>query len=221
MCGRYTIHSASETIKNEFGITQLRLPFANYNIAPTTIQPVVHELPGMARTVSLMRWDFTPSWQSHEKKSSVLINARIETINDKPSFRAIKDRRCLVIADGYFEWKLENGLKQPYYITQKSKLPFAFAGIWERNIAKEPMDSYAIITVPAREGLADFHDRMPAILQKKDYGRWLNPGENNWENLKVLLETYPIENLEVYPVTRKVNNSRYEFADTILPLRDE
>jgi putative SOS response-associated peptidase YedK len=219
MCGRYTLYADTDLIKKEFGLDQLSLNFSNYNIAPTTSQPVVCELPGNLRAVCMMKWDLTPSWQNSKK--APIINARVESLNEnKPSFRhAIRDRRCLVITNGFYEWKTIDGLKQPYFITLKTKKPFAFAGIWDRNINQVPMDSFAIITVPANAAVEPLHNRMPAILHHNDYAEWLNPSIKDWGMVKHLIKPYPGEDLTIFPVSRKMNNTRYTEADSIISIQ--
>jgi putative SOS response-associated peptidase YedK len=221
MCGRYTIYADAEFIKKEFNLNQLNLDFYHYNIAPTSVQPVICELPGNLRALCMMKWDLTPSWQNSKK--APLINARVESLNEnKPFFRqAIRHRRCLVITSGFYEWKTVNSLNQPYFITLKSNKPFAFAGIWERNVNQDPMDSFAIITVPANEAVEPFHTRMPAILPNNDYAAWLDPTARDWEAVKHLVKPYPAEELSIFPVTRKMNNTRYTESDSVIPITND
>jgi len=178
MCGRYSLTSPPEAMRRLFGFsTRPNLP-ARYNIAPTQDVPVVwaggaEDVPELA----MMRWGLVPSWAREIGRGAPLINARIETVLAKPAFRqAVRARRCLVPADGFYEWAGQAGGKQPYYVTLGARPLFAFAGIWERrrDAAGAVLDSMAILTAPSNRILAPLHDRMPVILGRQDYAMWLN-----------------------------------------------
>jgi len=178
----------------------------NYNIAPTQeVAAVVEE--DEKRKLERFHWGLIPSWAKDPAIGNKMINARAETVSEKPSFRkAFKVRRCLILADGFYEWqKMDNG-KQPYYIKMQDDSPFAFAGLWEiwgKN--REEIRSCTIITTDANDLMDELHYRMPVILQPEDYGMWLDPDFDEKEPLTSLLKPYPAAAMEAYPVSRGVN----------------
>ena len=152
---------------------------------------------------------FDPSWADDPGISSRMINARLETVAEKPSFRrAFKKSRCLMLADGFYEWRKENGGKQPYYVRMQSGQPFAFAGIWESwNMGEGgEIHSCAIITTDANDLMREIHHRMPVIMPPEYYELWLDPGVREPERLLPLLEPYQAADMEAYPVSRRVNS---------------
>lgn len=161
-----------------------------------------------------LRWGLIPSWAKDEKIGYRTINARAETVAEKPSFRsAFKRRRCLIAADGYYEWKKLKGEKQPYRITLDPEQPFSFAGLWERwDKGKEPVESCTIITTDANELTTKIHNRMPVILDRADYDAWLD-GSAGAE----LLKPFPSNNMTYHPVDTKVGNVKNTGADLINP----
>lgn len=178
MCGRYSLTSPPEAMRRLFGFsTRPNLP-ARYNIAPTQDVPVVRlgDREG-GRELAMMRWGLVPSWAGEIGRVAPLINARIESVLSKPAFRqAVRARRCLVPADGFYEWAGPAGGKQPYYVTLGARPLFAFAGIWERrrDAAGAALDSMAILTAPSNRILAPIHDRMPVIVTPREYAMWLD-----------------------------------------------
>jgi putative SOS response-associated peptidase YedK len=164
-----------------------------------------------------LRWGLVPSWAKDPKIGNSLINARADTVATKPSFRsAFKRRRCLIAADGFYEWKKVGKAKQPYYITRLDGQPFAFAGLyehWRHN--DQRIDSCAIITTDANETIQPLHDRMPVILSPRDFSTWLNPDEADAAKLQDLLKPLPVDTLTLFPVSLQVNRPSYQGADCI------
>jgi putative SOS response-associated peptidase YedK len=208
MCGRYTLRTPVEKLAEEFGFdaTSVELP-PNYNVAPTQeVAAVLSE--GGERRLELLRWGLIPSWADDPGIGSRMINARAETAPEKPSFRrAFRERRCLIPADGFYEWKRMNGTKQPYYIRMREGHPFAFAGLWEgwKDDGGPEIRSCAILTTAPNALAGEIHDRMPVILPVGAYDAWLDP-EAEKEELVALLAPYPEAEMEAYPVSRFVNS---------------
>jgi putative SOS response-associated peptidase YedK len=208
MCGRYTLTTSVERLAAEFGFgaSSVELP-PNYNVAPTQeVAAVLSE--GGDRRLELLRWGLIPSWADDPGIGSRMINARSETAPEKPSFRrAFRERRCLIPADGFYEWKRTNGAKQPYYIRMQEGRPFAFAGLWESwsNDGGPEIRSCTILTTGPNALVGGIHDRMPVILPAGSYDAWLDP-EAEKEELAPLLAPYPEDEMEAYPVSRFVNS---------------
>ncbi len=189
-----------------------------FNIAPTqTVLAVRQEKDADNPQGIFLRWGLIPSWSKDKKMAASLINARADTVAEKPVFRAaFKRRRCLVLADGFYEWKkgaAKKAPKQPFHIRFKDERPFAFAGLWEfwkGEDEPEPIESCTIITTDANETLAPLHDRMPVILEPRDYLRWLDPEPKDPAELKELLRPYAAKEMEAVAVNPIVNNSRNE-----------
>jgi putative SOS response-associated peptidase YedK len=166
------------------------------------------------------RWGLVPPWARDAATGNRLINARAETVSEKPAFRrAYRERRCLVPADGFYEWRREGAVKRPFYIRMRDGAPFAFAGIWERweGIRGESVETCAILTTEPNDLMAPIHDRMPLILPPEEYGRWLDPSVRATESLAPLLRPFPSGPLEAYPVGRTVNNPQTEGPSLIRP----
>src|SRR4051812_18629434 len=220
MCGRYTlIKLADFTDMFPWIRPPDAEPPARYNIAPT--QPVA-VVPNHGRNqVEFFHWGLVPSWAKDTSIGARMINARAESLAEKPAFRAaLKRRRCLVPADGFYEWKKPScgaKVKQPMYIRLKSGKPFAFAGLWEvwRSPDGSELPSCTIITGRPNELVESIHDRMAVILRPDDYRRWLAPDEMPAERAAELLQPYPAEEMEAIPVSRAVNNAANESADCI------
>ena len=208
MCGRYTLKTPVEELAEEFGFeaSSVELP-PNYNVAPTQEVAAVLEEDGKRR-LELLRWGLIPSWADDPSIGSRMINARSETAPEKPSFRrAFRERRCLIPADGFYEWQRTNGAKQPYYIRMKEGRPFAFAGLWEswKDDGGPEIRSCTILTTKPNALAAEIHDRMPVILPAGSYDAWLDP-ETGRDELYGLLAPYPEDEMEAYPVSRLVNS---------------
>lgn len=213
MCARYVFFSG-RTFGDEFGVVAVPDLTPRYNIAPT------QQVPGVVSTSSgrefaMFQWGLVPSWSKDPQSGSKLINARSETVAEKPSFRsAFKNRRCLIPADGFYEWKGEKGSKQPYYITT-DRHPFAFAGIWETWEGPEGLiQSCSILTTSANELLSQIHDRMPVILKHDEYDTWLDI-EAPPQVLTALLDQFPTSQMSMHPVTTAVGNSRFDDPSAI------
>ena len=219
MCGRFTFAQSDETIAELFHLAEVPPLSPRYNIAPTQSVPVVMETAeDKTRQFKLLHWGLIPSWAKDSKMGAKLINARAETVDEKPAFRAaFKKRRCLVLADGFYEWQQQNGKKQPFYFRLQDGQPFAFAGLWEHweGAEGEAIESCTILTTEANDLLQPIHDRMPVILDAKDYEKWLDPTVQKPDALKSLLKPYRSEAMTLYPVSAKVNNAKYESPNCI------
>jgi putative SOS response-associated peptidase YedK len=183
-----------------------------YNIAPTQPVLAVRTVPAGERELVTLRWGLVPAWADDPSIGNRLINARAETVADKPAFRAaFRARRCLVLADGFFEWQKVGGRKQPYYFRLREGSPFAFAGLWERwGKGATTLETCTLLTTEANELLRPVHDRMPVILPRERFVRWLDPDFRAAAELESLLRPYPAEDMTGYPVSARVNNPRNE-----------
>ena len=223
MCGRFTLASDPEMLQQVFFDFEVPMNLSpRYNISPT--QDVASVPNTREKQVEFFHWGLIPSWAKDPKIGNRMINARSETLAEKPSFRnAYKRRRCLVLADGYYEWQQipGNRTKQPVYIRLKSQKPFAVAGLWEVWQSKdmdEPLKSCTIITCPPNALLEEIHHRMPVILPADAYAQWLSPDEQPVDALQPLLVPYPGEEMEAYPVSRFVNRPMNDSPECIAPL---
>jgi putative SOS response-associated peptidase YedK len=221
MCGRYTLKSSASELRPLFRFIERPNLAPRYNIAPTQEAPVIRERrePQGERTIAALRWGLILPWAEDPKVGAPLINARAETLLEKPAFRgAFRRRRCLVPADGYYQWREGDRGKQPYLVTRRDGAPFAFAGIWERwGKRDEPagaLDSFTIITTAANDLLQPFHHRMPVVLTAELYDRWLDPAEEA-ESLVRLLAPAPDALLRIFPVNRAANSSRADGPELI------
>jgi putative SOS response-associated peptidase YedK len=225
MCGRYLLKAPADALRRAFGFVEQPNLMPRYNIAPTQDVAVIRERrePKGERTLQLLRWGLIPSWAEDMKGGAKLINARAEGISERPSFReAFQRRRCLVPADGFYEWRTEGKLKQPYLIQRRDRAPFAFAGLWERWVPRtqppEPayIDSFTIVTTEANALLRPLHARMPVILAPEDYARWFDRGTSEAE-LKALLKPAPEDLLAYVPVSPRVNAAQPDDPGLIEP----
>lgn len=220
MCGRYTLMTPVETLAEEFELTgPLPEVSTNYNVAPTQEVAAVLEEDG-ERRLETLRWGLIPPWADDPQIGSRMINARGETVAEKPSFRAaFKKRRCLIPADGFYEWRRTDDGKQPHYIRMKDGRPFAFAGLWETwGKNGEEIRSCAIITTEANELLSEVHHRMPVIVAPENYEAWLDPGVQEAGHLTPLLAPYYNDPIETYPVSRFVNSPANNAPGCVEPL---
>lgn len=222
MCGRFTQTASPAVIAQQFGVAVPPLFTARYNIAPSQPVAAIRIEPSTTiRELVLLRWGLIPSWAKDPKIGHQCINAKAETVAEKPSFRAaFKTRRCLVIATGFYEWQVQGLSKQPMWIGLKSNRPFAFAGLWEQWHPPEGADieSCTILTTEPTELLRPIHNRMPVILAPSSYDQWLDPTVHDAESLKSLLRPYPSEELTAYPVSTLVNNPRHDAPDCLEPV---
>jgi putative SOS response-associated peptidase YedK len=207
MCGRFTVTSAPEAMRALFRYPEQPNFPPRYNVAPT--QPIaVVRLQEGKRQFALMRWGLLPSWVKDPRAFSLLINARGESVLDKPAFsNAMKRRRCLIPADGFYEWQAAGGRKQPYYVRAKSGAPLAFAGLWETWTGPngEELDTVAIVTTTANRTLAGIHARMPVIVPEEAFDLWLNCAEVDAETAAALIAPAPDDLLEAYEISTAVN----------------
>ena len=223
MCGRFTLRTPVEDLADFFHLPDTPDLTPRYNIAPT--QPVATVLVVTGdRQFRVMRWGLVPSWAKDLRIGSRMINARAETLAVKPAFRsALRERRCLVMADGFYEWQQKAGGKQPYHVVKKDGSPFAFAGLWERwepPGGGEPVASCTIITTQANDLVRAFHERMPVILDQEDFDLWLDPTVTDPLRVLPLLRPYPADKMKAYPVSSVVNSPRHESEECVHPLEE-
>jgi putative SOS response-associated peptidase YedK len=227
MCGRFALMTPTEQLAMQFNVPETAvgsLPpsVPRYNIAPTQPVAAVRLAENGQRELTFFHWGLIPSWAKDVKIGSRMINARSETVAEKPSFRtAFKRRRCLIPADGFYEWQKQANGKQPMFIrpADGEERPFALAGLWE--IWHDPdggaLQSCTILTTTPNELMADIHNRMPVIVEPEDYDLWLNPEPDPEQGLH-LLRPYPAEKMTAYPVSTIVNNPRNETPECIQPI---
>lgn len=221
MCGRYAIISVPELIRALLRYVEHPNFPPRYNVAPTQPVPVVRLTDGV-RHFALVRWGLLPSWVKDPKSFSLLINARGETAAEKPAFRAaMKRRRCLLPADGFYEWQRDGERKRPFFIRQKSEAPFAMAGLWETWTGPngEELESAAIVTTAANETLRPIHDRMPVIVPPELFDLWLDTAVNDEKAASAVIAPAPDDLLTAYEISTAVNRVANDSADNIVPLR--
>ncbi|MBT8486931.1 MAG: SOS response-associated peptidase, partial [Phycisphaerae bacterium] len=201
MCGRYALMSAAELVAELCGLSSLPPAIRRYNIAPTQRAPVVRQTDDGERRLDQLFWGLVPWWAKDPKIGTRMINARSETAAEKPAFReALQRRRCLVPADGFYEWRKREGGKQPHFIRRRDHGPLAFAGLWEgwRDGAGESMESFTILTTRPNDLVAPLHDRMPVILDRDDFAAWLDPETHDTGAIRSLLGPCPADTLETH-----------------------
>ncbi|GAA4702345.1 SOS response-associated peptidase [Brevibacillus fulvus] len=223
MCGRFTLITDSDQLQMRFDLETT--PFtlqARYNIAPGQLIPAILEDRGQRR-IGQLRWGLVPSWAQDEKIGYKLINARAETVEQKPAFKRLFERkRCIIPADGFYEWKQGEHGKQPMRIMLKSGELFAFAGLfdtWTRPDGQK-IHTCTIITTQPNEVVKDIHDRMPVILRKEDEAIWLNREIYDAESLRALLVPYAPEAMRAYPVSAIVGNPQHDQPECIAEAAD-
>ena len=217
MCGRYALYGPVKRKRVEDRwFDDLATLGSSYNIAPTEAAPVMRLADGRP-TVALLRWGLIPYWAKDPAMGSRLINARADTLAQKPAFRdAYRRRRCLVPASGFYEWQRIPGGKQPWYVTSADGAMLAFAGLWERwrLPGGDPVLTFTIVTTDANAKLKDIHERMPAILEPEDFDAWLSD-----ENPRRILRPYPAELLAAYPVSTGINSPQNDDPTLVEPLQ--
>lgn len=222
MCGRYAFFSPAEAMRRAFAVEDAPELAARYNIAPTQSVPAVRELRPGERRVALLHWGLVPGWARERAIGNRLINARAETLADKPAFRgAFRRRRCLVAADGWYEWQAAAGGKQPWFIRARGGGPVGFAGLWESwrdPHTGEALESCTIVTTDAAGPIAQIHKRAPAVLPPAAYAAWLDTGNEDLGRLSALLGPCNPELLEAWPVSKAVNDPRHEGPALAEPL---
>lgn len=222
MCGRFDETVSLQELAERFAAAYDELSFEpRFNIAPSQEVPcVVHGASG-AR-LQLLKWGLVPHWAKDPKIGYKMINARAETIATKPSFRqSFQQRRCLVPATGFFEWKKQGKTKQPFRITRRDHVPFAMAGLWDEWLNEqtgEILHSFTIITTDANKQVRTLHDRMPVILQRQDEPSWIDPNIADTARLQTLLKPYAPDDLRCYPVSPRVNSPQNDDPELIKPL---
>lgn len=234
MCGRFTMTVPSNQLRECFPLFELPDSHVRYNIAPTQDVLAVRHKDGAARGI-LMRWGLVPSWADDVAIGNRLINARAESVAEKPAFRAaFLKRRCLVLADGFYEWQKRGKKgKQPFHFHRKDHAPFAFAGLWEfwkaedgvndADAESEPgrspriVRSCTIITTDANDLVAPFHDRMPVILGTRDYERWLDPSPVDPAIVREMLRPYPADQMAVMRANKRVNSPQNDDEECLRP----
>jgi putative SOS response-associated peptidase YedK len=209
MCGRFTLRSNASRVAQEFSLADVPDLTPRYNVAPSQQVFILRLNDEHRRFLAPVHWGLVPAWADDIKVGYKMINARDDGVATKPSFRhAFKKRRCLIVADGFYEWKkLDGKTKQPYYIRLKDERPFAFAGLWERwSKADPPVESCTIVTTEPNQLMEELHDRMPVILPPGAYDAWLDPAIQEPERLQPLLCPFPAGEMVAYPVSTVVNN---------------
>lgn len=214
MCGRFAFYSPSEATAALFGVTTSTEVAPRYNIAPTQFIAAVRRDEQNTPELAMLRWGLVPFWAKDPSIGNRMINARSETVAEKPSFRsAYRKRRCLILADGFYEWRKAADGKTPYFISRADGSPFAFAGLWESWSSKdsdESLETTAIITAAASDFMAQLHQRMPVVIHPDLADRWL---DGDPELLTEVIENSP--EFQAWPVDRRVNNARNEGAELI------
>jgi len=222
MCGRYAFFSPAEAVKRIFALDGVPEFEPRYNIAPTQSVPAVRAGDEGARAFAMLHWGLVPKWAKERAIGNRMINARSESLAEKPSFRdAFRKRRCLVLADGWYEWQVTPDGKQPWFIRMKDARPLAFAGLWERW--KDPKDgalleSCTIVTTDASQSIRKIHERMPVVLAEADRDRWLDTAFSETDKLSELLRPYEPKALEAWPVSRQVNAPKNQGPELIAPV---
>jgi len=212
MCGRFVSKNDSSQIINAFSLQQSEIDFKpSFNICPSKRIPVIVQQNGL-RYLELIEWGFVPFWSKVPKP---LINARLESAAKKPSFsKALKNRRCIIPANGFFEWSRKGSTKQPYFICLKNTNNLAFAGIWEDWVSPEGVirRTFAILTIPANSFMEKIHDRMPIVLTNQNYGMWINSSGTSLEKFYLVC---PSDQMQAWEVSKKVNIPTFDHPDCI------
>jgi len=206
MCGRFSQTKSKQDIKKRFNLERVpeNLPEL-YNIAPQQNAPTV--LNAFPNELALARFGLVPSWSKEEKTAYSMINARAETIMEKPTYkRLVKSKRCLVLSDGFYEWQKKVDKKTPYRLFLKNEEPFAFAGLWDHwGEGENEFYSFSIITTTPNKLIANIHDRMPVILDPEDEEKWLQ-SDTPINSILSMLRSYPAEKMDIYPISNLVNS---------------
>ncbi len=238
MCGRFTLATPASEWAALFRLDRVPDVEPRYNIAPTQEVLAVRAPPGLRdhagmhlapddapvpHELAWMRWGLVPRWAQGIGPGQPLINARSETVAEKPSFRdSYRERRCLVVADGFYEWQTAGRRKQPYWIGLSDGRPFGFAGLWDswQGENGQSMDSCVILTTGANEALRVLHDRMPVIVEPENFDLWLDPDTIPWE-IEPLLRPHPEEDIRFFPVTTRVNYVANDDPGCVEPMQTQ
>ncbi len=220
MCGRFAFYSPAEATAALFGVRGAKPVEPRYNIAPTQYIAAIRGSGDDGRELAMLRWGLVPFWAKDPSIGNRMINARAETVAGKPAFRAAyRHRRCIVLADGFYEWRRDGDAKTPYFITLADGGPFALAGLWEKwhdKQADEELQSATLITTAANDFMAPVHHRMPMVLEPDRAAEWLG---GNDRMIDTASEDCPA--LRAWPVSRRVNNARNEGEELLAPAGDE
>lgn len=211
----------TDAVAKVFGLAKPPHLEPHFNIAPSQSVAVVREQPEThQRELALLRWGLIPFWADDPSIGNRMANARSETAATKPSFRrAFRSKRCLVVADGFYEWQKKDGKKQPYYIRLKNGQPFGIAGLWERwDKEGTSIETCTILTTDANDLMMPIHDRMPVIIPPDQFDIWLDPAVHDEKVLSKMLRPFASENLTAYPISTLVNNARNDVAACIEPV---
>jgi putative SOS response-associated peptidase YedK len=222
MCGRFTLRASPAVIAQEFGLFGVPDQVPRFNIAPGQAVAVVRQKPqAEGRELAFLHWGLIPAWADDPSIGVRLTNARSETAATKPSFRrAIRSRRCLVVADGFYEWQRTNARKQPYFVGLSNDRPFGLAGLWERwEKHGEPVESCTILTTDANELMQPIHERMPVIVPPEQHDLWLDPRCQEPEKLANLLRPYASNDMVAYLVSTLVNNPKNDVLQCVEAVR--
>jgi putative SOS response-associated peptidase YedK len=224
VCGRFSLGAASDVLAEIFDLDEAPVLAPRYNIAPSQAVAIVRAVDGK-RQLEMMHWGLIPSWDREPTVGYRMINARAESAAEKPAYRrALRERRCLVLADGFYEWQRRgSGRKRPHYITRRDRRPFAIAGLWERwrdpqRADAAPLLSCTLLTTAPNELVAELHDRMPVILDGADHPLWLDPEVREADRVKPLLRALPASELCAFEVSTLVNSAAFDGPECCAPL---
>ena len=220
MCGRFTLHAPAAQIRESFNLPDLpdRELKPRYNIAPSQDVAIIRDT-GTGREMVMARWGLIPCWSKESSTKYSTINARTESVAEKPTYRtSFKRRRCLIPADGFYEWKQDAGNKVPHHIRMKDGKVFAFAGLWDHWEGEDAsIESCTIIVMPANAVMKPIHERMPAIIAAEDYDGWLDSGVTDKQEIMQYLDSAPSTQLTAYPVSTLVNSAKNNDEGCIRP----
>ncbi|MFX1482961.1 MAG: SOS response-associated peptidase [Promethearchaeota archaeon] len=221
MCGRFSLLTYAEALAQRFNVEEIiDRPEPTYNIAP--MQMITTVVQRETRQLTKMKWGLVPFWADDYSIGNRLINARAETLTEKPAYRvAFKKRRCLIIADGFYEWQKVGNVKRPMHVRLKSREPFAFAGLyeyWDKTKSGKTLQSCAIITTTPNEVMKSIHHRMPVILRPEFEDNWLDPNNTDITGLMAMLQPYPSNEMEAFEVSTFVNSPKNQGIQCVLPL---
>ena len=223
MCGRFALPLPPQSIAEHFQLDAFPEFKPRYNIAPSQEVPsIIFDKLQSIRIIKMFHWGLIPSWAQDTSLGSRFINARSETLAEKPAFRsAFKKRRCLIPAAGFYEWKRQDNIKQPFFIRMRDEKPFAFAGLWEHweGDEEKAIESCTILTTEPNDVMRHIHNRMPVILSAEHYDMWIDPANTNIALLKPLLRPFPSDEMEAYPVSSYVNKPQNDDPRCIEPVR--
>ncbi len=223
MCGRFTLRTPSGVLVEQFGLSEAPTFKPRFNVTPSQAVAAIRSPEGGRRELAWLRWGLVPPWAKESSIGNRLINARAETAASKPAFKnAFRRRRCLIPADGFYEWRKVAGKRLPYLLALRDGRPFAFAGLWERwPGGEEPIESCTVLTTDANDLVRPLHDRMPVILDPADYATWLDPAVSDAARLVPLLRPYPADRMTSWPVATRVNRPDNDDPSCVEPVEEQ